>query len=153
MKNILSSIKGKITSTLSSLLSVIGAGSSSAGAVCQTTCSTSSSVLPFLGLSLAATPFAFIEKYQLYIWWFAFSLFTLTLLVSFKRGSVSKFEKGLLFVNAGLLSVGFPYLHSSEASVFVIVGGIVLFVLGVYYILTARKLIIQFNSPYETETK
>ena len=118
MKNILLSIRTKLIATASSLLSVVGAGSGSVGAVCQTTCSTSSSVLPFLGLSLAATPFAFIQDYQLYIWWFAFSLFILTLWASSKRNFSSKFEQGLLFVNAGLLAIGLPYLRNLPVFVF-----------------------------------
>lgn len=151
MKEVLISLKGKLTSTVSSLLSVIGAGSSSAGAVCQTTCSTSSSVLPFLGLSLAATPFAFIQDYQLYIWWFAFSLFTLTLWISLKSHFRSRFEQGLLYVNAGLLAIGLPYLRSSQAFVLIIGLGVILLAVGVYQAITSRKFVIQFTNQYETK--
>lgn len=151
MKELLFSIKGKIASTASSLFSVVGAGSSSAGAVCQTTCSTSSSVLPFLGLSLAATPFAFIQEYQMYIWWFAFSLFSLTLWVSLKRSFRSKLEQGLLFVNAGLLAIGLPYLRNSQAFVLIVGLGIVLLVLGIYQAIRAKKFVLEFTNQYETK--
>lgn len=151
MKNNPFSIKSKITSTLSSLLSVIGAGSSSTGAVCQTTCSASSSVLPFLGISLAATPFAFIQDYQLYIWWFAFFLFALTLWVSLKRHLRTRFEHGLIFINAGLLMIGFPYLRSSKAFILIIGLGILLLVAGIYQAILAKKYIIQFTNQYETK--
>lgn len=151
MKEVLISLKGKFASTASSLLSVIGTGSSSAGAVCQTTCSTSSSVLPFLGLSLAATPFAFIQEYQLYIWWFAFLLFALTLWVSLKRPFHSRFEQGLLFVNAGLLTIGLPYLRSSQVFILVVGSGIVLLATGAYQAVTSRKIVIQFTNQYETK--
>lgn len=150
MKELFISLKGKIASTVSSLLSVIGAGSSSAGAVCQTTCSTSSSVLPFLGLSLAATPFAFIEVYQLYIWWFAFSLFALTLWVSFKRSFASKFEQGLLFINAGLLTIGLPYLRNSQMFSLIVGLGIVLLIVGVFQVVKTKKFVIKFADQYET---
>lgn len=151
MKDILSSIKSKIASTASSLLSVIGAGSSSAGAVCQTTCSTSSSVLPFLGLSLAATPFAFIQDYQLYIWWFAFSLFVLTLWITLKRNFRSKLEQGLLFINAGLLAIGLPYLRASQAFTLIIGLGTILLIVGIFQAITAKKFVIQFTNPYEAK--
>lgn len=151
MNNIVSKIKTRIASIVSSLASVLGVGSSSTSVVCQTTCSTSSSILPFLGLSLAATPFAFIQQYQLYIWWFAFSLFVLTLWVSLKRTSRSRFEQGLLFVNAGLLAIGLPYLRNLQAFVLIVGLGIALLVFGIYQSIRAKKFIIEFAKPYEAK--
>ncbi|MBI4038719.1 hypothetical protein HY384_02055 [Candidatus Daviesbacteria bacterium] len=143
--SLLSGTKTRIGSLVSSLTSVLGIGSSSTSVVCQTTCSTSSSVLPFLGLSLAATPFAFIQDYQLYIWWLAFSLFVLTLWVSSKRNFSSKFEQGLLFVNAGLLAIGLPYLRNSQAFVLIVGLGIVLLVLGIFQAIRAKKFVLEFT--------
>lgn len=147
---LVSDTKTRIGSLISSLASILGVGSS-ASVACQTTCSTSSSVLPFLGLSLAATPFAFIEVYQIYIWWFAFSLFILTFWVSIKRNSRSRFEQGLLFVNAGLLVIGLPYLRSSQAFVLFVGLGIILLVVGIYQAITSRKFVIQFTNQYEAK--
>lgn len=146
---LLSDTKARIGSIISSLTSVLGVGSSSTSVVCQTTCSTSSSVLPFLGLSLAATPFAFIQNYQLYIWWLALSLFILTLWVSLKRRYRSKLEQGLLFVNAGLLAIGLPYLRMSQAFTLIIGLGTVLLMVGLFQVITAKKFVIQFTSQYE----
>lgn len=151
MNDILSSLKAKLVTTGGSLLSTLGAGSGSVGAVCQTTCSTSSSVLPILGLSLAATPFAFIQDYQLYIWWFAFSLFALTLWVSLKRHSRSRLERGLSFINAGLLAIGLPYLRGSQVFIVIVGLGTILLLAGIYQAITARRLVIQFTNQYETK--
>lgn len=147
----LSNTKTRIGSIVSSLTSVLGVGSSSTSVVCQTTCSTSSSVLPFLGLSLAATPFAFILEYQLYIWWFAFSLFALTLWVSLKRNFHSRLEQGLLFVNAGLLVIGLPYMRNSQAFVFIIGLGIILLGLGIYQAVRTKKFVVEFTNQYEAK--
>ncbi|MCL5797380.1 MAG: hypothetical protein M1366_01075 [Patescibacteria group bacterium] len=148
---LLSDAKARVGSIISSLASVLGVGSSSTSVVCQTTCSTSSSVLPFLGLSLAATPFAFIQDYQLYIWWFAFFLFILTLWVSLKRNFRSRLEQGLLLINAGLLVIGLPYLRASQAFILIIILGISLLIVGIYQAITAKKFVIQFTNQYEAK--
>lgn len=139
-------LKTRLSSIVSSLASVLGVGSSGTSAACQTTCSTSSSILPFLGVSLAATPFAFIQTYQLYIWWFAFSLFALTLWVYLKKNPHNKLEQGLLFVNGGLLAIGIPYLRSSQLFILIIGGGIILLGFGIYHLVTTKKFSIQFTS-------
>jgi len=94
---------------VSSALSAIGVSGSSATAVCQTTCSTASGVGPLLGISLAATPFSFLQVYRLPIWWIALTLFIVVLYFYLRARTHTKIDTALLFVNAGLLIIGIPY--------------------------------------------
>lgn len=141
----LSDIKTKITATISSLLSVLGISGGGASAVCQTTCSTSSAVLPLLGVSLSATPFAFLEEYQLLIWWVAFTFLGLLLYLYFKGRAKTKTDRALLIINAGLLTIGFPYFKElSFINLLPWVGGVVV-VTGLFLLATSRKFAIKFN--------
>lgn len=141
----ISAFKAKISSLISSALSVAGIGSGGAGAVCQTTCSTSPSVLPILGVSLAATPFAFIEDYQLFIWWFASAIFAVLFLFFINKKLNSKTDRAFLFINAGLLVIGFPYLKEEALRTFLVWIGVLAVFLGVFLLLTAKKLSVQFT--------
>lgn len=149
--NILSDTKTKIGSILSSIASTLGLSSSGTSVVCQSTCSASSGILPFLGVSLAATPFTFISQYQTPIWWLALSLFILTFWLYRKKKLPTKFELGLLFINGGLLSIGAPYFRTLQAFSFVTWSGIILLVIGVYRLITAKKFLIKFTDSYEAQ--
>ncbi len=141
----LGDIKTKISATASSVLSVLGISGGGASAVCQTTCSTSSAVLPLIGVSLSATPFAFLEEYQLQIWWVAVIFLGLLLFLYFKGISKTRTDRALLFVNAGLLTAGFPYVRELSLMKFLPwIAGAVL-VVGLYLFLTARTFQIRFK--------
>ncbi len=144
MIEIFKNIKAKIGITLSSLLSALGISGGSASAVCQTTCSTSSSVLPILGISLSATPFAFIEQYQLYIWWFA-AIFLTILFLAYRSGRLhSKADKSLLVINSGLLLMGLPYFRENFALILVW-GGLGVVILGLWLLITSKKIVFRFR--------
>lgn len=148
---IFSDTKAKIGSLLSSLASTLGIGSGGTSVVCQSTCSASSSILPFFGVSLAATPFAFIARYQTPIWWLALALFILTLWFYLQKKSPTKFELGLLFINSGLLTIGVPYFRTLQAFSIITWTGIIFLVVGVYHLVTAKKFLIQFTDAYEAK--
>lgn len=141
MISIFYNIKTKIGLTISSTLSALGAGSSTATAVCQTTCSTSSA-LPILGLTLSATPFAFIENYQLPLWWFSFAVFTLLITLYMKKIIHSKTDKAFLFLNAGLLTIGFPYLPKFSSLLLLLGIGIILY--GLYVLFSVKRIAIEW---------
>lgn len=141
MISIIYNIKTKIGLTISSALSALGAGSSTATAVCQTTCSTGSA-LPILGLTLSATPLAFIENYQLPLWWFSSVVFTLLVTLYLKRIIHSKIDKAFLFLNAGLLIIGFPYLPKFSSLLFLLGGSIILY--GLYLLFSAKRIAIKW---------
>ncbi len=146
MIKILSDIKTKITAILSSILSVLGIGGGGASVVCQTTCSASSSVLPLIGISLAATPLAFLVDYQPVIWWVAFAFLVLLTWLYVKNTFKSKVDRALIVINAGLIIVGFPYFKE----VFFIknlpwVGGFI-FIFGIILLVTSKKIILKFKN-------
>ncbi len=127
MFSIFYNIKAKIGLTISSALSALGAGSSTATAVCQTTCS-AGSALPFiLGFTLSATTLTFIENYQLHLWLVSSVIFTLLVILYLKRIIHSKTDKAFLFLNAGLLIIGFPYLRNFSSLLFWTGIGIILY--------------------------
>ncbi len=139
---VISKIRSKIAITISSLLSAISAGGSGASAVCQTTCSTTSGILPFVGLSFSATPFAFIEDYQKQIWQIA-AVFLLVLFILYARNKAHpSLDRAFLHINLGLLLVGFPYLKEQFLIKLFPVAGIILVILGV--ILTIKIKNIKF---------
>ena len=142
MFSIFYNIKAKIGLTISSALSALGAGSSTATAVCQTTCSTTSA-LPILGLTLSATPFAFIENYQLPLWWFSFAVFTLLVILYMKKIIHSRIDRAFLFLNAGLLTIGFPYLPKFSYLLLWVGLGIILY--GLYLLFSAKRIAIQWG--------
>lgn len=141
MISILYNIKTKIGLTISSALSALGAGSSTATAVCQTTCSTTSA-LPILGLTLSATPFAFIENYQLPLWWFSSAVFTLLVILYMKKIIHGKIDKAFLFLNAGLLTIGFPYLRNYSS--LLLLAGIAIILYGLYVLFSAKFIAIKW---------
>lgn len=143
MIGFISDIKAKIGVTLSSLLSALGVGGSSASAVCQTTCSTGSALPFFLGFTLSATPLAFIEDYQLPLWWISFIVFCVLLILFIKKILHSRIDRAFLFLNAGLLLIGFPYF--SEGLPFLPWVGLVIVILGIYLFISAKRFIIQWT--------
>lgn len=145
MTEIFKNIKAKIGITLSSLLSALGISGGSASAVCQTTCSTTTGVLPLIGVSLSATPFAFIKQYQFYIWWIAFLFFLLLLWLFINKSLRTKTDKALLFINGGLLLIGTPYLRDRLSEFFILVG-LGLFIAGFIMLLSALK---RFSVKFE----
>ncbi len=148
MLKTLSNLKTKITATFSSFLSVLGISGGSTSAVCQTTCSTSSAVLPMVGVSLSATPLAFLEDYQIIIWWVAFAFLAVLFFLYLKGISNSKTDRALLIVNAGLLTTGFPFLKEISAAKMFPWIGLLILGLGIYLLTTARKFAIKFeDSP------
>lgn len=136
-------IKARVGITTSSFLAAIGAGGSSATAVCQTTCSTGSALPFFFGLTLSATPIAFIEDYQLPLWWISFAVFTGLAFLFMKKILHSKTDKTLLFLNAGLLLIGFPYFRDTLILLPWVGLGIV--ILGIYLFFSAKWIIIQWT--------
>lgn len=149
--SIFTDTKARIGSIISSLASVLGIGGSGTSVICQSTCSASSSVLPFLGVSLATTPFAFIEWYQTPIWWVALSLFVVAFWFYRTKNFHTKFEHGLLLINGGLLVAGVPYFRTPEISPFIIWTGIILSGVGTFHLVTAKKIVIQFTNSHETK--
>ncbi len=141
MISIFYDIKTKIGLTISSTLSVLGAGSSTATAVCQTTCS-ATSALPILGLTLSATPLAFIENYQLPLWLVSFAVFTLLVILYMKKIIHSKTDRAFLFLNAGLLTIGFPYLRNFSSLLLLLGLGIILY--GFYVLFSAKRIAIKW---------
>ena len=141
MTSIFYNIKTKIGLTISSALSALGAGSGTATAVCQTTCSTTSA-LPILGLTLSATPFAFIENYQLPLWWFSFVVFTLLVVLYIKKFIHSKIDRAFLFLNTGLLIIGFPYLRNYSSLLLLVGIGIILY--GLYLLFFTKRIAIKW---------
>jgi len=139
-------IKTKLGLTISSGLSALGAGSGTATAVCQTTCSTSSA-LPLLGLTLSATPLAFIADYQLPLWWLSFTVFTVLAILYAKKIFHTKTDRAFLFLNTGLLTIGFPYLRQNSLLFLLIGTGIVLF--GLSALLFAKRMIGAMGITYE----
>lgn len=115
--------KVKIGSLISSLLSAIGAGGGTVSTVCQTACSATLPIIPFLGIALSSTPLAFIGKYQVFIWLIAFSFFLILLWNHLVNHKSLKLDKALLFINGGLLVIGFPFFkHSAISSTFPWIG-------------------------------
>ena len=108
---ILSNIKTKLGSIVSSALSAVGVSGSGATAVCQTTCSATSGIGPLLGISLAATPFSFLKVYHLPIWWIALTLFLVVFYFYLRARTHTKMDTVLLLLNAGLLIIGMPYFY------------------------------------------
>lgn len=143
MVNLFKSIKAKIGVTISSVLSALGAGSSSATAVCQTTCSTGSALPFFLGFTLSATPLAFIEKYQLLLWWISFAVFSILVILFMMKILYSKTDKAFLFLNGGLLLIGFPYFR--EKLTLLPWAGLIISFFGLYLLLSAKRIIIKFT--------
>ena len=141
MTSIFFNIKTKIGLTIGSTLSALGAGSSTATAVCQTTCSTASA-LPILGLTLSATPLAFIENYQFPLWWFSFTVFTFLVILYMKKIIHSKIDKSFLFLNAGLLIIGFPYLRIYSSLLLLLGVSIILY--GLYLLFSVKRITIKW---------
>lgn len=141
MDGFIHNIKTKIGLTIGSTLSALGAGSGAATTVCQTTCSTTSA-LPILGLTLSATPLAFIENYQLPLWWFSFAVFTLLVILYMKKIIHGKIDKAFLFLNAGLLTIGFPYLPKFSSFLFWV--GVSIIVYGLYLLFSAKRIAIKW---------
>ncbi len=145
MVKTLSDIKTKITATLSSFLSVLGIGGGGTSAVCQTTCSASSAVLPLIGVSLSATPLAFLEDYQLLIWWVAFTFLGLLAYLYFKGISKTGTDRALLIVNTGLLTIGFPYFKEPSLVKLLPWAGGVVSITGLFLLVTSRKFAVKFE--------
>lgn len=143
MIEVIRDLKTKISLTISSFLSALGAGSSTATAVCQTTCSTGSALPFFLGFTLSATPLAFIEDYQLPLWWISFTVFGALAFLFMKKILYSKTDKAFLFLNAGLLLIGFPYFR--DKLILVPWTGLIILILGLYLLLSAKRIIIQWR--------
>lgn len=142
MNNLFKNIKTKVGITISSFLSVLGAGGGSASAVCQTTCSTGSALPFFLGFTLSATPLAFIEDYQLTLWWISFIVFGLLALLFILKIIYSKIDRAFLFLNGGLLLIGTPYFR--EQVTFLPWIGLFILIYGFYLLLSARRIVIKF---------
>ncbi len=138
-------LKTKISSIISSFLSVLGISGSGAQAVCQTTCSAGSSILPLIGISLSATPFAFLEEYQLVIWWVAAAFFSVLLYLYLIHKIHTKLDLSLLWVNGGLLTIGFPYFRNTQILQVFLWGGLGLVIVGLWLMLTYKKIVIQFG--------
>ena len=146
MLKLLNDAKTKLGATISSFLSAIGISGSTANAVCQTTCSTSTSVLPILGVSLSATPLAFLVEYHVYIWWFA-ALFLIVLVWLYGESPAkSKTDRALLLINAGLLTIGFPYFRSTVLSGILTLSGILMLLGGAVLLVTAKKIVIAYEN-------
>lgn len=143
MIGIIRGIKTRIGLTVSSFLSALGAGSSTATAVCQTTCSTGSALPFFLGFTLSATPLAFIGDYQLPLWWISFAVFSVLLVFFVKKVLYSKTDKAFMFLNGGLLLIGFPYFR--EKLTLLPWVGLTISIFGLYLLLTARRIIVQWT--------
>lgn len=142
----LAKIKTKVGVTISSFLSTIAAGGGSASAVCQTTCSTSSGILPLLGVSLAATPFAFLAEYQKVIWQIAFVFFLFLLIFYLRRSnSISRTDTALLLINGGLLTIGIPFFRNFTFSSFFPFIGLTILGIGLYLFFIRKPIKIVFN--------
>lgn len=129
---LISTVKTRLGVIMSSTLSAISASGGSASAVCQTTCSTSSGILPLLGISLAATPLAFMNDYLISIWQIAL-LFFLLLLIFYLRSKIqTKTDRALLIINAGLLIIGIPYLKETLIGKFSPYIGLGILAIGLY---------------------
>ncbi|MDP3882927.1 MAG: hypothetical protein Q8Q48_02640 [Candidatus Staskawiczbacteria bacterium] len=137
----LSSFKAKISSIIASSLSVLGIGGNGVSAVCQATCVAPSSVLPIIGVSLAATPLAFIGKYQIYIWWIAVVFLIILLWVNKSGQARSKNDKFLVAINFGLIVMGFPYFRGQVGTFFLWAGlSIAIFFLFVMILVNLQSL-------------
>ncbi len=142
----ISDVKTKFAATFSSFLSALGIGGGTGTAVCQTTCSTSSAVLPIFGISLSATPLAFLEDYRIFIWWVAFSFLILLIFFYVKGISKSPADRAFLVINTGLLTIGFPYFkYFFPVKVFFWVG-LVIFGTGIFLLLKSKNYVIKFES-------
>ncbi len=123
-------LKERISSSLSSISGLISLLSGSSAA-CQTTCGTGSalfSLLPILGIAIAATPLILLEPYRPFIWLFAFILFLFAsfLYLKYKRERESVSRELLLF-NFGILSIGLPFAElQSFAAYFMYIGLLIL---------------------------
>lgn len=135
-------VKTRIGVTISSFLSALGAGSSATTAMCQTTCSAGSALPFFLGFTLSATPLAFIEDYQLPLWWISFAVFGVLAFFFLKKILYSKTDKAFLFLNGGLLLIGFPFFR--DKFTFVPWAGLVVVIFGLYLLISARRIMIQW---------
>lgn len=146
MLKLLNDAKTKLGATISSFLSAIGISGSTANAVCQTTCSTSTSFPPILGVSLSATPLVFLVEYHVYIWWFA-ALFLIVLVWIYRESPAkSKTDRALLLINTGLLTIGFPYFRSTVLSGILTLSGILMLLGGAVLLVTAKKIVIAYEN-------
>lgn len=136
-------IKTRIGLMIGSFLSALGAGSSTATAVCQTTCSTGSALPFFLGFTLSATPLAFIEDFQMPLWWISFTVFGVLAFLFMKKIIFSKTDKAFLLLNAGLLLIGFPYFRDKLTIAPWV--GLVVVIFGLYTLVSSRRIIIQWT--------
>ncbi len=143
MTEFIRDIKTRIGFTISSFLSALGAGGGATSAVCQTTCSTGSALPFFLGLTLSATPFAFIEDYQIPLWWLSFAVFGILTFLFMKKILYSKTDRALLFLNFGFLLIGFPYFRDTLTMLPWI--GLFVSIMALYLLLLAKRIIIQWT--------
>ncbi len=142
MSSIFNNIRAKIGLIVTSVLSALGAGGSATTAVCQTACSTGSTLPFFLGFTLSATPLAFIEDYQRPLWWVSFVIFGALAILFMKKTVHAKTDRPFLFLNAGLLMIGFPYFRNELIVMYWI--GLAVTIFGLYQLITS-KFIIQWK--------
>lgn len=143
MNKFIRDIKTRIAVIVSSFLSVLGAGSGSATAVCQTTCASGSAIPFFLGFTLSATPLAFIEDYQIPLWWISLTMFAALFILYMQKLLYSKNDKAFLFLNAGLLIIGFPYFKDRLTLTPWI--GLLFIIFGLYIFIASKRFVIQWS--------
>ena len=114
--NSLPPLKIKASSFLSSILSAIGLTGGTTSAVCQTTCVATSGIGLFVGASLATTPLAFLGKYHRVFWSIGMLLFVMTITYALVKKQIPSIERILLFFNAGILLISFPFFPFTRLS-------------------------------------
>ena len=145
----LSALRIKISAFISSFLSIFGLAGTTGSTVCQTTCVATSGIIPFVGISLAATPFVFLWRYHEAIWIAGLFIFFLALLSYVFKKNSGFVDKLLLIINLGILLVAFPFFKGNLLSEVVFLVGIIFFIIGlgmgIVYI-SGRKNFLRKNS-------
>ncbi len=140
----LSALRIKISTFMSSFLSIFGLAGTTGSTVCQTTCVATSGVIPLIGVSLAATPLVLLWRYHEAIWIIGLFIFFLAFLNYMLVKKNSGFTDNLLlFINLGILLVAFPFFKGKFFSETISLAGIIFIFIGLMaglvYIVNGKK--------------